>query len=183
MRTFLILYIFSFGIITLSPASAADNQTSKEWSLYPPKANDPSVFPNPDETSVDLGKLQAANSLGKIYDLASEMRVSSVSDNKVVSKAVSDYMFKCCSDYDHAIQEIRNAGFKEINDTTQYLRTNSQAFELGDLKVDKSISSEQRSGLNLFNSEPAWSEYKIYLFFNEGKLVKAIGVIFPNETF
>jgi hypothetical protein len=156
---------------------------NKEWSLLHPKAQDPDAFPGPDETSVNLAKLQEAKSLKEIYKLASKMNVNSVSDNRVLSKAVEDYLKNCCAQYDNALKELERAGFKNIDDSTESVLKRPHEYNMEGREFDKAVYSESRGNFKFTMPIPQRAVYKIHLFFNKNQLIRVGAYIFYDPVF
>lgn len=182
---FLVVTLCVFALSTSKILAQDENEMNekKEWNLLHPKAKDPNAYPSPDETSVDLSRLQEADSLREIYDLASDMSINSVSDQRVLSRAVGDYLKLCCEDYDIAINEIKKSGFEKITDVTDAAKRQKEQFLLQHMEFDMVVFSQlqARINLNLLKSVPSVTHYKIYLIFNNKKLKAVKAYIHDSE--
>lgn len=152
---------------------------NKEWAKFP---DDPDAMPGPDETSLDIPRLSAAKSLQEIYDLASRMKPGSASDTIVLSRIVTDFLHSCCSDYESAMAVLDEAGFKDVNDVTERALTRPNEFKRRPRHFDKVIYSEQDAGLQFFGLLPGVTFYRISLFFDKGRLVKANANVFSDAA-
>lgn len=156
---------------------------SKEWSVNHPKAKDPDVFPSPDETSVNIETLRKADSLREIYALASDMHVGSISDQKALSAIADEHLKKCCPTYERVLNDLDDAGFEEVRDITSDAIRNPQAYNVEGVDFDTAIYSEQRTSISILSIPPSVKFYKIYIFFDAGKIVKTSAFIFEEGLF
>lgn len=135
------------------------------------------------DTSVDIHKLRQAESLLEIYELANGMHVGSVNDQRMLTKAVDEYMKKCCSSQDEALQELKKAKFNKIQNITEPALKRPKEFLVADIEFDKAVFSEYRAHIHLFGFPAHVIFYKVYLFFDDGKLVKSSAYIHQYELF
>ncbi|HEY0939248.1 MAG TPA: hypothetical protein VGE08_04035 [Steroidobacter sp.] len=185
---------FAFGVIVMALAltggfvAAYGNEAlqkkdkvpvNKEWTKFP---DDPDAMPGPDETSLDIPRLSAAKSLQEIYDLASRMKPGSASDTIVLSRIVTDFLQSCCSDYESAMAVLDEAGFKDVSDLTERALRRPKEFPRRPHQFDKVIYSEQNAGRQLFGLLSGVTFYRICLFFDDGRLVKADANVFSDAA-
>jgi len=161
---------------------------NKEESLNDPGTQDLNVLPDFDKTSIDLPRLQKAKSLKEIYKLASRMHIGSESDQKALTKAVNDYMMKCCVYYDRTIEEVKRAGFKELHDVTKNYFEHRARYKAEGLEFDKVIISEYRTMVwsfpdsyhvksFLYSLFPQTRQSRITLYFSNNKLLRVHSVM------